>query len=184
MAYQNLVKNNDTIMDRIRKGTEKLGLIINEDETMKSSSMLIYGKVVIARGLFFSLTGKRVSRILGNTNDQFPNLGSIHASVVTNVLTVCHYSEDLIESVINYNRLGNFSRLLTEMYSPALRGPMKEFLPTINSEKREYNIRYQATIQRRIRVSLKAWAPSIQNELLKTAIVEHDKTHNTKYQNN
>lgn len=139
-AYQDIIRNNDEIMDRIRKGTTKLGFIVNEDETMQSMCMMIYGKVMIINGLFYSLTAKRLSRVLGATNDQFSNMGSIHASVVTNVLTVCHYSSTSLPSMHHYNWLGNFSRLLTEQYNPDIRAPMREY--TSGCDPLEYRIRY------------------------------------------
>lgn len=42
-----VVLNNKIIMTAVSKGTEKLGLQINEDETMTSSGFLSYDKVPI-----------------------------------------------------------------------------------------------------------------------------------------
>lgn len=140
-AYNNIVHNNKMIMEAISKGTEKLGLIINEDETMQSACMMIYGKVIVASGLIKSLTCKRRSRVLGATNDQFPNIGSIQSSVVTNCLTVCHSSDKCFEAVDHYNWLSQFSRLLVEEYNPALRRGVVEVRDMKGPDRIRYIIR-------------------------------------------
>lgn len=46
--------------------------VINEDETLQSSSMIVYGKVIIYHGLIIPLIEKRLGRLLCTTNDQLP----------------------------------------------------------------------------------------------------------------
>lgn len=102
---QDAKKNNDIIMDSIRVGAGKLGLVINEDETLQSSSMIVYGKVIIYHGLIMLLIEKRLGRLLCTTNDQLPTIGSICATVVTNLLTVAHFSDTPLNALVQYNWL-------------------------------------------------------------------------------
>lgn len=136
-----IVRNNQIIMDFIKEGTRKLGLIINEDETMQSCDMMIYGKVLIVSGMFRGLHEKRLSRIQGTTNDQFPSLSSIMGAVATNCLTVSHYSDSPINAICQYNWLGNFTMGIVEIYNPAIRAPMHPFLPQNEKEFINYRIR-------------------------------------------
>lgn len=138
---EEIVGNNQVIMDFIKEGTRKLGLIINEDETMQSCDMMIYGKVMIISGMFRGLHEKRLSRIQGTTNDQFPSLSSIMGAVATNCLTVSHYSDSPINAIHQYNWLGNFTMGIVEMYNPAIRAPMYEFLPENDKEFSRYRMR-------------------------------------------
>lgn len=138
---EEIIKNNQIIMDFIKEGTRKLGLIINEDETMQSCDMMIYGKVMIISGMFRGLHEKRLSRIQGTTNDQFPSLASIMGTVATNCLTVGHYSDSPINAIHQYNWLGNFTMGIVEIYNPAIRSPMYDFLPSDEKEFIKYRIR-------------------------------------------
>lgn len=70
-ALSSLVNENNKIMKNIEIGTDKLGLIINKDETLQSADFLIYGKVPIFRGSICGLETKRWSRVTCVTNDQF-----------------------------------------------------------------------------------------------------------------
>lgn len=124
-----LISNNKHIMDAIRRGTSKLGLVINEDETMQSCDMMIYGKVMVISGMFRGLHEKRLSRVTGSTNDQFPSLASIMGTVVTNCLTIANYSDSPINAMVQYNWIGNFVLFLLESYNPALRASMYSFIP-------------------------------------------------------
>ncbi|AJR28445.1 polymerase [Marco virus] len=125
---QNIVSNNNSIMDAIRTGTGKLGLIINEDETMVSADYLNYGKVPIFRGIIRGLDAKRWSRVNFTTNDQVPNLANTLSSVSTNALTVSHYSADPMNAMVLHNFYGNFTLQLLDWYNPAVRAPIKEVL--------------------------------------------------------
>lgn len=140
-SLEEAVRNNSIIMSAIELGTSKLGLIINQDETLQSYDMLIYGKVMIISGMFRGLHEKRLSRLTGTTNDQFPSLASIMGTVVTNCLTVSHYSDTPLNAIIQYNWLGNFIMSLVEMYNPAMRSSMIPLLPADQNDFREYRIR-------------------------------------------
>lgn len=138
---QQIVRNNEIVMDNIISGTAKLGLIINNNETVQSSDLIIYGKSVVYRGNFLCLEEKRYSRITCTTNDQLPNLGNIMATVVTNCLTVAHFSLSVINSIINYNWIANFARNMIEMYDPALRAaPFKILNKKYNLNTPEYKV--------------------------------------------
>lgn len=124
-------------MEAIKAGTTILGLIINKDETLQFCDMLIYGKVIIWSGMFKGLHVKQVSRLLRTANDQFPYISSIMGTVVTNCLTIGQYSDDFINAIQNYNRLGNFMMEFLEMYNPALRIYMRHLIPKDRSAFRE-----------------------------------------------
>lgn len=92
-----LVINNNAIINSTTEGTNTLGLIINEDETLQSADLLIYGKVPIYRGNIMGLDNKRFSRISCVSNDQIPTIGNIMSTVTINLLTVTHFSSSPIE---------------------------------------------------------------------------------------
>nr|AWK27025.1 L protein [Ekpoma virus] len=118
----NIKHNNDIIMKAIRDGATKLGLIINEDETMQSIDYLNYGKIPLIRAKMIGLTAKRWSRVTCCTNDQLPSLGNLMSSVSTAALTVGHYSNNPIDAIIGYHIFGNLSLTLSLCHNPALRG--------------------------------------------------------------
>lgn len=119
--------NNKKIMESIRSGTSKLGLIINENETLQSAGVLIYGKNIIYRGAFQVLAEKRLARVLCTTNDQLPTIASIFGSVVTNCLSIAHFSNDPLNAIVQYNWLGNFARVVLEKHDPAIKGPVANY---------------------------------------------------------
>nr|AMJ52373.1 large protein [Riverside virus 1] len=115
------VQNNDVIINAIRKATARIGLRINEDETLQAADLLIYGKTIVFRGNLTCLEEKRYSRITCTTNDQLPSLGNVLATVSTNCLTIAHYSKSPINAMISYNWLGNFVLTILNVHNPALR---------------------------------------------------------------
>ncbi|AJR28526.1 polymerase [Carajas virus] len=144
-ALDQMVKNNNKIMEEIKKGTSKLGLLINDDETMQSADYLNYGKVPIFRGVIRGLETKRWSRVTCVTNDQIPTCANLMASVSTNALTVAHFASNPINSMIQYNYFGNFSRLLLFMHDPALRRSLYDVqneIPGLHSKTFKYAMLY------------------------------------------
>nr|AHD46130.1 RNA-dependent RNA polymerase [Eel virus American] len=127
-------KNNQVIMDAIETGTNKLGLLINNDETIQSADFLTYGKVPIFRGNIRCLETKRWSRVTCVTNDQLPSLSNVMSSVSTNSLTVSHFDVSPIESMRQYLFFGNFARRLVEFHNPAMRVPIS--LGDLDSKQR------------------------------------------------
>ncbi|AMK09271.1 RNA-dependent RNA polymerase [Ceratitis capitata sigmavirus] len=121
---QEVVRNNDILFKRIVKGTSKLGLIINQDETVQSADFLNYGKTCVFRGNIRNLETKRWSRVTCVTNDQLPTLSNTLSTVSSNALTVAHYSLSPINSMYHYNFIGHFARLIVEFHNPALRRSM------------------------------------------------------------
>ncbi|AMK09228.1 RNA-dependent RNA polymerase [Drosophila affinis sigmavirus] len=115
----NIVRNNNQILLRVEQGTNKLGLIINRDETMQSADYMTYGKLPVFRGNFRCLEGKRWSRVLCITNDQLPTFGNIMSTISSNALTVSHFSESPVNPIYHYNLLGNFGRVMNEFFNPA-----------------------------------------------------------------
>ncbi|AID53192.1 large protein [Dolphin rhabdovirus] len=125
-ALNQIKDNNAVIMSAIETGVNKLGLIINNDETIQSADFLTYGKVPIFRGNIRGLETKRWSRVTCVTNDQLPSLANVLSSVSTNALTVSHYSVGPTEAIRQYLFFGNFARRLTEQHDPAIRAPIKD----------------------------------------------------------
>ncbi|AJR28566.1 polymerase [Keuraliba virus] len=123
---ENICRNNEIIMEAIKKGTVKLGLIINEDETMQSADYLNYGKIPIFRGRILNLFTKRLSRIMCTSNDQILSFGNIMTTVSTNALTISHFDESPVHAMHYYSFFGNFTRLVLERHNPILRGPPKQ----------------------------------------------------------
>lgn len=128
-CLQRIVRNNQQIMDSIKRGTEKLGLIINKEETIQSGNLLVYGKNIVYRGCLLGLEEKRLSRVTCMTNDQMPTMGNMLSTVTTNCLTVAHSSKDPINSMCSFNWLANFARSLMEIHNPALRKSLREAIP-------------------------------------------------------
>lgn len=59
-----VMQMNEVIMERIRIGTKKIGLLINDDETLQSSDMLIYSQNILFRGNMTCLEEKKLSRVM------------------------------------------------------------------------------------------------------------------------
>ncbi|ACX83613.1 RNA-dependent RNA polymerase [Hapavirus ngaingan] len=116
-----IVQNNRIIMNAIREGANKLGLIINEDETMVSADFLSYGKTPIFRGVIKGLDPKRWSRVNCTTNDQLPSIGNTLATVSTNALTVSHFSNSPLNAMRLHNLFGNIVVTIILHWNPALR---------------------------------------------------------------
>lgn len=113
--------NNDIVIEAIREAVTRIGLTINEDETLQSADLLLYGKVIVFRGNITCLEEKRYSRINCTTNDQLPSMGNVLSTVSTNCLTVAHYSKSSLNAMIQYNWMGNFCINILNMHNPALR---------------------------------------------------------------
>uniref|UniRef100_Q8B0H5 RNA-directed RNA polymerase L n=1 Tax=Vesicular stomatitis Indiana virus (strain 85CLB South America) TaxID=434490 RepID=L_VSIVS len=144
-ALNQMVSNNEKIMTAIKIGTGKLGLLINDDETMQSADYLNYGKIPIFRGVIRGLETKRWSRVTCVTNDQIPTCANIMSSVSTNALTVAHFAENPINAMIQYNYFGTFARLLLMMHDPALRQSLYEVqdkIPGLHSSTFKYAMLY------------------------------------------
>ncbi|ADB88761.1 RNA polymerase, partial [Durham virus] len=124
VCIEEIVRNNNAIMQEVDRWTQRLGLIINQEETMQSADFLIYGKVPIYRGNVLLPEAKRWSRVNCVTNDQLPTFGNIMATVGSTALTVSHFSTSFRDPIILYNWLGNFARILLEMYSPIVNHPV------------------------------------------------------------
>lgn len=126
------MRNNDVIIEAIRTATAKIGLRINEDETLQAADMLIYGKTIVYRGNLTCLEEKRYSRITCTTNDQLPSLGNILSTVSTNCLTIAHYSKSPINAMVSYNWLGNFVLSILSVHNPALRAAPEKLVKDRN----------------------------------------------------
>lgn len=98
--------NNTIIMNAVSNGTQKLGLIINQDETMMSSDFLSYGKVPVYQGNILPLEAKRWSRITCVTSDQVPSLANIISTIATNAITVSQHSPSILDPTLGYVYFG------------------------------------------------------------------------------
>lgn len=117
-------KNNEAIMSAITKGTEKLGLIINQKETLVSSDYLSYGKIPVFRGNMESVESKKYSRVTCVPNDQVPSVGNAISAVATNSLTVAQFSRSVKEPMINYCFFSCLVLTILRFHSPLLKGPL------------------------------------------------------------
>ena len=68
--------NNNKFMSEVERGTKKLGLTINQDETVSSQHFFSYGKIFVIGGHILGQDSKRVSRLTLSTNDQIPTFQS------------------------------------------------------------------------------------------------------------
>ncbi|APG78803.1 RNA-dependent RNA polymerase [Wuhan pillworm virus 2] len=117
-ALQEIIRNNNMIIQHIRDNAAKLGLIVNESETLKSAEVLVYGKVPVVRGNVLGMDSKRYSRISCVNNDQIPSIGSIMASVGTNILTASHFSTSPRKHIEHFNFYCNLVLTLIEDFNP------------------------------------------------------------------
>ncbi|AAX47602.1 RNA polymerase [Tupaia virus] len=122
-----IIRNNKYIMQEVDHWTQRLGLIINKDETMQSADFLIYGKVPIFRGNITIPESKKWSRVNCVTNDQLPTFGNVMSTVSSTALSVSHFSNSFLDPIEFYNLLGNFSRILLEMFNPVLNKSLLQF---------------------------------------------------------
>ncbi|QDZ59981.1 large protein [Harbour porpoise rhabdovirus] len=143
IALNQIKENNDAIMSAVEVGINKLGLIINNDETIQSADFLTYGKVPIFRGNIRGLETKRWSRVMCVTNDQLPSMANVMSSVSTNALTVSHFSEGPVEPIRQYLFFGNFARRLVEYHDPALRMSLRQ---AVDNPKNLNNVMYKAGV--------------------------------------
>ncbi|AJR28540.1 polymerase [Nkolbisson virus] len=139
-SLQEVVQNNEAIMRAIKEGTNKLGLIINEDETMQSADYLNYGKIPIFRGRILNLFSKRLSRVMCTTNDQLPTMANVMGTVSTNALTISHFDDSPLNAIYYYDILGNMTRRMIEQHNIILRGPVKSVMRNFNPNSKAYRI--------------------------------------------
>lgn len=140
-AIHNMVINNQVIMEAIKRGTEKLGLQINKDETLVSSEMMVYGKHVVLHGNFMGLDTKRFSRVSCVTNDQVPSLGNVMSTVSSTVLTVSHFSSSPLEPMRQHAFFGNLMRQMVEFHDPVLQTGLSRTLEGLTlAERVKYKI--------------------------------------------
>ena len=45
-----MIKNNNHIMNGVTNGSTRMGLVINRDDTLQSTEILCYGKIIFSRG--------------------------------------------------------------------------------------------------------------------------------------
>nr|QYW06855.1 MAG: polymerase [Bole Tick Virus 2] len=123
-------QNNLAIMNAIHAGTSKLGLIINQKETLISSDYLTYGKVPVFRGCIQPHAIKRYSRVTCIPNDQIPSIGNSISTVGTSAITVAQFSKSILGPWICYILFGYMVLRLHMYHSPLLKGSL---LPLIGA---------------------------------------------------
>ncbi|KAF9424400.1 hypothetical protein HW555_000539 [Spodoptera exigua] len=126
-CIQKVLRNNQRIMGNITQGTEILGLIINQSETIRSADYLNYGKVPIFRGKTMGLESKRWSRVTCVSNDQLPTIGNIMSTVSSNALSVGYFSESPTNAISHYNFIGNLALELS-YHNPATKSALNKRL--------------------------------------------------------
>nr|WAD86856.1 polymerase [Bimbo virus] len=122
---EEIIDQNRKIMDDIKEGTSKLGLIINKEETMVSTEYLNYGKVPVYRGNICGLKIKRWARVNCFSNDNLPNLSNVISTVASTALSVSHFSTSPVEPIYHYNFFGCMMKRLMEIFDPCINGPIK-----------------------------------------------------------
>nr|AXF38662.1 MAG: RNA-dependent RNA polymerase [Duck rhabdovirus] len=125
-----IITNNNAMMENVRKLSDSLGLIINQDETVQSCDFLVYGKVPIFRGNVLIPESKRWSRINCLSNDQLPGYRSVLSTVGSTALGVSHFSGSYIDPLIRYNFFFNLSRNLLEKWNPILNADLRKLIKT------------------------------------------------------
>ncbi|WGL21410.1 RNA-dependent RNA polymerase [Killamcar virus 1] len=128
VALDAIWKNNKEIMRAVLRGVDKLGLLINQNETMISADYLNYGKIPIFRGCIHALESKRWSRVTCVSNDQLPTFANIMSSVATSALMVSHFSSSPLDSMSHYIFFGCFSKILLDKHNPAARASIKSII--------------------------------------------------------
>nr|URZ95416.1 L protein [Shanxi Armigeres subalbatus rhabdovirus] len=113
-----IFRNNDVIMQRIKVASEKIGLIINEDETVQSSGFTVYGKVPIYKGNILNLETKKVNRVSSVTNDQLPTAANIMSSVNSTALTVCQFDPTIRNGVYIHEIFGIMALNSIKLWNP------------------------------------------------------------------
>ncbi|YP_010229213.1 RNA-dependent RNA polymerase [Almendravirus cootbay] len=84
-----IYQNNEYLMSSILKAADKIGLIINQDETVQSANFTVYGKIPVYKGNILNLETKMANRLSGITNDQLPTSANIMSSVNSMALSIC-----------------------------------------------------------------------------------------------
>nr|WAK77216.1 MAG: RNA-dependent RNA polymerase [Rhabdoviridae sp.] len=125
--------NNAAIMNAIHTGTLKLGLIINQKETLISSDYLTYSKIPVFRGCLQAHEPKRYSRVTCIPNDQIPSIGNSISTVSTSALTVAQFSSSILPPIIAYVLFGYLVLRLHMFHSPLLKGPLFPFLENLST---------------------------------------------------
>nr|WAK77063.1 MAG: polymerase [Rhabdoviridae sp.] len=138
LSLQDIVRNNGAIMSSIKEGTVKLGLIINEDETMQSADYLNYGKIPVFRGRILNLFTKRLSRVMCTTNDQIPTAANIISTVSTNALTIAHFDTTPIAAMYYLDILSHFARIQLEEHNVVLGGSLAELFSSDSLQSLHY----------------------------------------------
>lgn len=116
---EEIITINTVIMDAVTLGTQMLGLIINQDETMQSSDFLSYGKVPVYRGNILPLEAKRWSRVTCVTNDQIPSLANVMSTIATNAITISQHSLSQLDPTLGYVFFGLMAITIVEYHDTA-----------------------------------------------------------------
>lgn len=114
----NIWKNNQEIMRRIQSATGSLGLLINNDEVVTSSELLVYGKIPVFRGKVISSEPKRWARVNCVTNDQVPSFANSLAAGTTCALAVCQYSDQPLIVLKQHHFFSSFAATLVSILNP------------------------------------------------------------------
>ncbi|AJG39138.1 RNA-dependent RNA polymerase [Tacheng Tick Virus 3] len=114
-------KNNMTIIDAITAGANKLGLLINQKETLIASDYLTYSKVPVFRGNIYPHEVKRYSRVTCIPNDQVPTVASAVSAVATSSLTVAQFSNSILNPLACFCLFGTMVLAIHRFHSPLLK---------------------------------------------------------------
>ena len=116
----NIKANNERMLDKVRVGSGKLGLTLNQDEVMTSCEFINYGKLLKFRDKTIPLEIKRLSRVMSVTNGQLPSFSANLSSTSTAALTICQYSDSPVYSMLEYSFFGALTFMLSMIHSVVL----------------------------------------------------------------
>ncbi|DAZ87961.1 TPA_asm: L protein [Psilorhabdovirus 2] len=104
--YIDIYRNRTYLLECIRAGAFKLGLLIKPDESWSSYNFLIYGKFALIGGNLVCSEAKRYSRINVISNDMVQSMSNALSSVVTTCLTVSQQSDTIVKPIHLFVKYG------------------------------------------------------------------------------
>jgi hypothetical protein len=75
-----VTKSTEIFMEVLEKRASELGLRIKACETSTSTDVMIYGKEILYKGAYMTQGLKRISKVLPDTNETFPDF---HTRITT-----------------------------------------------------------------------------------------------------
>ena len=122
------IKNNNHIMDGITKGSTRMGLVVNRDETLQSTEILCYGKRMFFRGNLLPPDCKAMARTTSISNDQIPSFANVPSTVSTNCLTMAQYNDGVRVPMDMFSYFSCLSIAIPQKFNYILKRPATELI--------------------------------------------------------